>query len=37
MSHAPFDYTLVHPGEAHDVATNARRVGVLCAAAPPRR
>jgi uncharacterized protein DUF455 len=29
MSQTPRDYSLVNPGEAHDVATNARRLGVL--------
>jgi uncharacterized ferritin-like protein (DUF455 family) len=29
MSNAPRDYSLVNPGDLHDVATNARRLGVL--------
>jgi hypothetical protein len=29
MSQVPRDYSLVNPGEVHDVVTNARRVGVL--------
>jgi uncharacterized ferritin-like protein (DUF455 family) len=29
MSQVPRDYSLVNPGEVHDVATNAQRVGVL--------
>lgn len=29
MSQAPRDYSLVNPGDAHDVATNAQRLGVL--------
>src|SRR4051794_37700058 len=29
MSHAPRNYSLVDPGDVHDVATNAERLGVL--------
>jgi uncharacterized ferritin-like protein (DUF455 family) len=29
MSQAPRDYSLVNPGEVHDVVTNAQRLGVL--------
>lgn len=29
MSQAPRDYTLVNPGDVHDVVTNAQRLGVL--------
>jgi uncharacterized ferritin-like protein (DUF455 family) len=29
MSQAPLDYSLVNPSGAHDVATNAKRLGVL--------